>query len=142
MKNVFKKGTRVALFVPDTHGVLRFKMVVYIAKISKGFASISYSQDGEISETNFEIIKGSNICRTAHQIKKELRPIDDACERLEEIRILCSRLRSHAVDVEFALKQTDIQTLSDLVGREELSRCIEIVDTLRKKLGDGTKPKS
>ena len=133
---------RVALFVPDTHGVLRFTRIVYIAKVSKGFASISYTQDGQISELGFEIIKGSNVCRTVHQIKKELRPIDEACERLEEIRELCARMRSHAVEVEFALKQVDIQTLFDLVGTEELSRCIEIVESLIKKLGDGTKPKS
>lgn len=128
---------KLAMFAPDTRGAMRFIRIVYVAKVYKGFVSISYSQGVMISESGFEIIKGSDVCRTTqYPTKKELRPIDEACERLEELRSLRDKLISRASNVEFALKRTDIETLSNLVGPKELSYFLEIADALVKKLGD------
>ena len=143
MKNRFKKGTKVALFAADEKGVMHFSRIVYVAKVRRGFVSIAYSQGGQIIESRFEIIGGSNICRLAeYSLRKELRPIDEACERLEELRSLRDKLISRASNVEFALKRTDIETLSDLVGPAELNYFLEIADSLIEKLGGVTKSMS
>ena len=137
MKSMFKKGEKVALFTPDANGEMRYVGVVYIAKVYRGFVSISHSQDGYICNSGFEIVRGSHVCRKVIAgLKQELRPIDEACERLEELRSLRDKLISRASNVEFALKRTDIETLSNLVGPKELSYFLEIADALVKKLGD------
>ena len=134
---------RVALFVLDETGDMRFERIVYVAKVYKGFVSITYSPNAATVVTGFEIVKDSNVCRLNNSNSRfqfrspeELRPIDEACERLEEFRSLRDKLISRASNVEFALKRTDIETLSNLVGPKELSYFLEIADALVRKLGD------
>jgi hypothetical protein len=137
MKSMFKKGEKVALFTPDANGEMRYVGVVYIAKVYRGFVSISHSQDGYICNSGFEIVRGSHVCRKVIAgLKQELRPVDEACERLEENRILRDNLIRSAVRLEAIAKATNIETLSDLVGPKELSYFLEIADALVKKLGD------
>lgn len=140
---------KLALFASDEKGEMRFVRIVYVYKVCKGFVSISYSPNDVPTLTGFEIVKDSNVCRRDDsnasfnfRSLKELRPVDETCERLEELRSLRDKLIWRASNVEFALKRTDIETLSDLVGPQELSYFLEIADALIKKLGVGTKPKS
>jgi hypothetical protein len=143
MKSMFKKGMRLAMFASDGKGEMRFVQIVYVAKVYKGFVSITYSPNAPTVVTGFEIDKDSNVCRLNNSNSRlgfrsteELRPVDEACERLEEFRSLRDKLISRASNVEFALKRTDIETLSNLVGPKELSYFLEIADALVKKLGD------
>ena len=134
---------RLALFTSGGKGEMRFVQIVYVAKVYKGSVSITYSPNAATVVTGYEIVKNSNVCRLNNSNSRvglrsteELRPVDEACERLEENRILRDNLIRSACRLEAIAKATNVETLSNLVGPKELSYFLEIADALVKKLGD------